>query len=150
MKKPRAVAGSVVLVPLAPDEFAVGVVIHTAGKGCCVGAFFGPRVRSASEVDTGGLRLENAVWVCRFGDYGIHNSLWPVIGAIPNWASAPWSVTSFARGHDDPTLCYITEYDNVLNVKSDRVAPASEGQALPKDSLCGSAIVEKLLAKLLP
>ena len=150
MKKPRAVAGSVVLVPLAPDEFAVGVVIHTDGKGRCVGAFFGPRVRSASEVDTGGLRLENAVWVCRFGDYGIHNSLWPVIGAIPNWASAPWSVTSFARGHDDPTLCYITEYDNVLNVKSDRVAPASEGQALPKDSLCGSAIVEKLLAKLLP
>jgi hypothetical protein len=150
MKRPRAVAGSVVLVPLAPGGFAVGVVIHTTGKGSCVGAFFGPRVRSASEVDTGGLRLENAVWVCKFGDYGIHNSLWPVIGAIPNWASAPWSVTRFARGHDDPSLCYVTEYDNLLNVKSDRVAPASEGQVLPENTSYGSGNVERRLAKLLP
>ena len=150
MKKPRAVAGSVVLVPLAPDEFAAGVVIHTDGKGRCAGAFFGPRVRSTSEVDIGGLRLEDAEWVCRFGEYGIRNSLWPVIGAIPNWENSPWSVTRFARGHDDPALCYITEYDNVLNVKSDRVAPASEGRELPEDMSYGSGNVERRLAKLLP
>jgi hypothetical protein len=150
MKKSRLAAGSVVLVPLVPEGFAVGVVIHTDGKGRCAGAFFGPRVSSALDVDPSGLRLDDAVWVCRFGDYGLFHKRWPVIGPVPNWASAPWSVTKFSRRHDDPGLCHITEYDNLLNLLRERIAPASEGRALPQDTSYGSGIVEARLSKMLP
>ena len=150
MKKVKATSGSVVLVPLAPGEFAVGVVVHTAGKGPCVGAFFGPRVSDASHVALDELRIENAVWVCWFGDYGIHNRLWPVIGSIPNWSNAPWSVTRFTRSHDNPALCYVTEYDSLLNLKAEHLVPAALGRGLPDDALFGSGIVEKRLAKLVP
>jgi hypothetical protein len=70
------------------------------------------------------------------------------IGSIPNWAVAPWSVSKFARRHDDPDRCYVTEYDDSLNAISERVVPAAEGKMLPDDAQYGSGVVEVKLAKL--
>jgi hypothetical protein len=148
MKKLAIEAGAIFLVPVTPARFATGVVIRADGRGRAVGAFFGPTVSGASEVDASGLRLERSALLCRFGDHGLHTKRWPVIGQMPNWADAPWSVTRFARRHDSPDLCYVTEYDESLNVISERVLPAAEGNALPDDAQYGSGVVEAKLAKL--
>lgn len=140
---------SVVLVPLNPSGYAVGVVIRSDGRGRAVGAFFGPRVEDGSSVDASALRLEDARLVCCFGDHGIYKKRWPVIGVVPNWKSENWSVTKFVRGHDDPKLCYVTEYDESLNVVSESVLPAAAGEGLPEDAQYGSGVVEAKLAKLL-
>lgn len=149
MKKLVIESGAVVLVPVAAAGFAVGVVIRADGRGRAVGAFFGPTVNGASDVNASELRLENALLVCRFGDHGLHTKRWPVIGSIPNWGSAPWSVSKFSRHHDNPDLCYVTEYDEKLNAISERVLPAAEGKGLPDDAQYGSGVVEAKLAKLL-
>ena len=150
MKKLPIEAGAIFLVPVAPARFAIGVVIRADGRGRAVGAFFGPTVSGASEVDASDLRLEAARLICRFGDHGLHTKRWPVIGQMPNWAISPWSVTRFARRHDSANLCYVTEYDDSLNVVSERVVPAAEGKALPYDAQYGSGVVEAKLAKLMP
>ncbi|MEW9898391.1 Imm26 family immunity protein [Chitinivorax sp. PXF-14] len=149
MKKLTINNGTVVLVPVVPAGFAIGVVIRADGKGRAVGAFFGPRVNSASDVNASELQLESAVLVCRFGDHGLHTKRWPMIGVIPSWGSAPWHVTKFSRRHDNPDLCYVTEYDESLNVISEVVLPAAEGKALPDEAQYGSGVVEAKLAKLL-
>jgi hypothetical protein len=148
MKMLNIERGAMFLVPLAQGKFVVGVVINADGRGRAVGAFFGPTVSGASEVHVSNLQLKNAVLVCRFGDHGLHTKRWPVIGSIPNWAVAPWSVSKFARRHDDPDRCYVTEYDDSLSAISERVVPAAEGKMLPDDAQYGSGVVEVKLAKL--
>ena len=141
--------GAIFLVPVAPARFATGVVIRADGRGRAVGAFFGPTVNGASEVDASDLRLEKSALICRFGDHGLYTKRWPVIGQMPNWSDASWSVSRFARRHDNPDLCYVTEYDASLNALSERVLPAEEGQALPDDAQYGSGIVEAKLANIM-
>lgn len=149
MKKLAIGNGVVFLVPVAPDGFGVGVLVGADGNGRACGAFFGPRVGSAAEVNTSKLRLEEALLVCRFGDHGLHKQRWPVIGSIPNWSRDPWSISRFARRHDNPDLCYVTDYDASLNIISERVLPIAEGRKLPDDAQYGSGVVEAKLAKLL-
>ena len=149
MKKFAIDTGSVFLVPIAPAVFAIGVVISADGRGRAVGAFFGPTVSGASEVDASKLELATAVLVCRFGDQGLYTKRWPVIGSIPNWDRVAWSVTRFVRRHDNPDLCYITEYDEALDVISEDVVSAFYGNGLPEDAQYGSGVVEAKLAKLL-
>ncbi|TAG05938.1 MAG: hypothetical protein EAZ43_00115 [Betaproteobacteria bacterium] len=148
MKKLAIESGAIVLVPLAPSGFAVGVVICADGRGRAIGAFFGPRVEGGSDVNASELRLKDALLICRFGDHGLHTKRWRVIGSIPSWGNAPWSVTKFARRHDDPDRCYVTEYDESLNAISERLLPTAEAKGLPDDAQYGSGVVEAKLAKL--
>lgn len=149
MKKLAIKPGAIFLVPVAPARFATGVVIRADGRGRAVGAFFGPIVSGASDVDASEMRLETSALICRFGDHGLHTKRWPIIGQLPNWADAPWSVSKFVRRHDNPALCYVTEYDESLNVLSERVLPAADGKALPDGAQYGSGVVEAKLAKLM-
>ena len=120
MKKLTINNGAVVLVPVTPTGFSVGVVINADGRGRAIGAFFGPAVNDASEADPSELRLETALLVCRFGDHALHKKRWTVVGSIPNWDKAPWSVTKFSRRHDNPDLCYVTEYDEAARGRAVR------------------------------
>jgi hypothetical protein len=149
MKRLAIESGAVALVPLSPAGFAVCVVVRADGRGRAVGAFFGPKVGGALDVKASELRLDSALLVCRFGDHGLHSHRWRVIGAIPKWDNAPWAVRRFSRHHENPGLCYVTEYDDSSNVIAERVLPAAEGRELPADAQYGSAVVEAKLSKLL-
>lgn len=149
MKQKRLIVeGAVFLVPLPAAGFGVGVLIRGDGKGRAYGAFFGPRVKHASEVDVSLLRDEDAIFRCRFGDYGLHHQLWQVIGSIPEWGSHPWSLPKFVRQHANPELCYVTTYDDNFLCISEQLQPVVEVPQLPHDSQLGSAVVEAKLAKL--
>lgn len=137
------------MVPL-PIGFSVGALIRYNGSGPAYGAFFGPRVAGAGEVDVTKLHFRDAVLVCKFGDHGFFKERWIVIGNIPDWNSHPWPLPRFYRTHDDPELCYVSEYDDNLNLMTETIEPMANVLAwgLPYDALLGSSIVENKLAKL--
>ena len=141
--------GEVFLVPLTTTGFGVGVLIRGDGKGRAYGAFFGPRVTDATEVDIVRLRDDDAIMRCRFGDYGLRNELWPRIGSIPDWSLNRWKLPLFTRNHDNPELCFVTTYDERLNAIAERLQPVAETLHLPHDSQLGSGIVEIRLEELL-
>jgi len=146
------VEGSVFAVPLQPSGFAVGVLARVSGKGRAFGYFFGPRVPRFRDVKIDELRPEIAAMVCKFGDYGLVNQKWPVIGQVPNWMKARWELPRFTREHDHADKSYLVEYDDCLNAISERIVPRDSDclKGLPYDSQLGSGIVEARLSKLLP
>jgi hypothetical protein len=150
MKKSSIPAnGSVFLVPLPAAGFGIGVLVRGDGKGRAYGAFFGPRVSRADEVDMANLRQQDAILRCRFGDYGLHTRRWIVIGSIPNWGAGQWQIPRFSRPHDNSGMRYVTEYDDDLNLMSEVVTPVAETTDMPEDAQFGSGIVEVKLNKLL-
>ena len=150
MKQKRIPAnGAVFLVPLPTGGFGIGVLIRADGKGRAYGAFFGPRVAGAGEVDIARLLPEDAVFRCRFGDHGLHTHRWPIIGSIPSWDTSPWPIPNFARRHDNPRMRYVTEYDDNLDLLSEAIVQVAATQDLPEDTQFGSGVVEIRLDKLL-
>jgi hypothetical protein len=148
-KKRSASEGAVFLVPLPATGFGVGVLIRTSGTGRAYGAFFGPRVVSESEVDVSRLRDEDAILRCRFGDHGLHTQRWTIIGSISDWGAHRWELPRFKRGHDDPSLRYVTTYDDSLRAIAETLQPVNEAAALPDDGQFGSGLVEAKLSKIL-
>lgn len=149
MKKLSIEDGTVVLVPLAPQGYCVGVVLRADGKGRALGAFFGPKVTTISEVRNIEIQQQSAVLLCRFGDHALSTGRWPIVGKVPKDAIAKWTIPEFTRRHDDPEKCYITRYDDHLNVVEERIAPVKEAANLPHDSQLGSGVVERKLSGLL-
>ena len=73
----------------------------------------------------------------RFGDLGIIEHEWPIIGPTPNWNRDAWPVPHFVR--KDPILgdLYIVEYSDSLQELCRKKASQSDAIALPKDGLAG-------------
>lgn len=141
--------GSVFLVPLQSGGYAIGVLVRADGRGRAYGLFFGPRLMLVDSLPVSSLNPEQAILHCRFGDHALHSGRWPVIGRISEWDSWKWPVPKFSRRHDCLKKCYITEYDDDLNVISEAVASVSEGRDFPEDAQLGSGVVESKLDKIL-
>lgn len=148
-KRTVPLEGSVFLVPIYPETFAVGVLVRADGQGRAYGLFFGPPINDPACVSVDSLRQESAVLRCKFGDFGLVTARWPVIGRIPKWEQNRWPLPLFARRHDEPTLRYVSDYDDALDLRSEKVLPLSESEFLPEDAQFGSAVVEAKLKKLL-
>jgi hypothetical protein len=147
-RKTMTVEGAVFLVPLS-NYFGVGVLVRADGKGRAYGVFFAPRVATKGDVRISELKPDGGVLRCRFGDQGLHAGRWSVIGEIPSWSRDQWSLPRFQRAHDRSDICYVTEYDDQLNVRAESIVPKSEAEGLPYDAQFGSAIVERKLDELL-
>jgi hypothetical protein len=88
MKLPYS-EGSVFLVPLRNGGYARGVVARATAKGKTLfGYFFGPRIESTGSTVLDDLNPANATLRIRFGDLGLINGAWPLLGRIPNWDRA--------------------------------------------------------------
>lgn len=141
--------GAVFLIPLPTSGFGVGVLVRSNGKGQAFGAFFGPRIESADQVAIDDLRPDLAILTCRFGDYGLFNGRWPVVGKIKDWDSNRWPLPNFVRAHDQATLRYLSEYNDRLELISENVVNAMSVSKLPEDVQYGSGVVEMKMGKLL-
>jgi Immunity protein 26 len=144
--------GDAFAVPLASSSYALGVIARrcsgrrSKGHTIC-GYFFGPRLwQLPASGDLALLRPENAVLVCRFGDLGLHNGTWPVIGPIVGWDRALWVVPAFYREQLVSGIRLKVIYDD-----QDPSRCVSETRTLddmaekPLDGLYGSAAVENVL-----
>ena len=148
-KKLKTPNGSVFLVPLPNGGFGIGVLVRADGRGRAYGVFFGPRVTDGDEVKIARLNPQDAILRCRFGDYGLHTEGWPVIDLIDDWNEATWSIPKFCRITGDPSLRYVVEYDDRLNVVSETILPLSGTQGMPEDAQFGSDVVAIKLDDLL-
>jgi hypothetical protein len=139
-------------VPLRNGGFAVGVVARAQPrKGIVFGYFFGPRRETLPEVrELHGLKPANATLLAQFGDLGLLNRTWPIIGSSGS-TRENWPMPRFVRrdaitgkpqlvtyGADDPSV--------ELRV---RACDAGECVGLPEDGVYGYGAVEIKLTDVL-
>src|SRR6266705_1440571 len=98
-KKRRAYPeGTVFAVPLRGGGYAVGLVARVGRRGTTLGYFFGPRrekVPVLSEVAE--LNPEAALLVELFGDLGLMEGHWPIIGLASSFDRRRWPLPPFGR-----------------------------------------------------
>ena len=151
MKKLPYVEGSVILVPLRNGGFARGVVARATKKGKGLfGYFFGPRLASPKDATLDGLDPDKAILRLRFGDLGLINGEWPVLGEVPNWDRAEWPMPDFVRrdplGVLKPRLVRYSD-DDPNHIEAEYIIDDDAG--MPTDSASGYGAVEIKLTKLL-
>ena len=83
-------------VPLKQGGYALGLVARCGEAGEALGYFFGP---PQAELPDLSLMSQNtadlAILCCRFGDLGLIEQKWPIIGRAPVWDPAIWPVPKF-------------------------------------------------------
>src|SRR5437588_3474510 len=141
MKKLPYSEGSVFLVPLRKGGYGRGVVARAGPKGRGLfGYFFGPRLTSADTAKLDDLDPSNSVLRVRFGDLGLINNEWSILGKVPNWDRSHWPMPDFARRPpglkarlvrycDTDPMCIEAEY------------PIDDDLGLPTDSAYGYGAV---------
>jgi hypothetical protein len=143
--------GSVFLVPLRDGGFARGVVARIAPKGKILfGYFFGPRVELSTTEMPNDLDPGKAVLRIRFGDLGLVNGEWVIVGMVPNWSRSEWPMPDFVRrdplGKMKPRLVRYSD-DDPSQTAAQHIIDDDSG--LTTDSLSGYGAVELKLNKLL-
>lgn len=134
-------------VPLQSGGFGVGIVSRMNGRGIVFGYFLKPRREEIFSLPaTTMLSPRDAVLVCQFGDLGLINHRWPIVGRDPQWNRQRWPMPPF--GHRDALrpIAWRREYDED-RLKQIREVLISEDEyaKLPKDGLFGYIAVETVL-----
>lgn len=144
--------GTVFLVPLRTGGYGRGVVARCSPKGKIVfGYFFGPRVIGMEERHFDDLSPEQTVLRLRFGDLGLIDGKWPIVGLIPNWKRPHWPMPDFIRVEDriGDERKYLVRYsDSDPSIRLFET-PQIENSDLQPDVLSGCGLVEIKLTKLL-
>jgi Immunity protein 26 len=143
--------GSIFVLPIRTGGYARGVVARKAPRGKVLfGYFFGPLLSSVRSAPVDGLNPSQATFRVRFGDLGLINGEWKVIGSIRDWNRAEWLMPAFIR--KDPlgkrkSLVVTYSDTDPLRIESER--PFDDDSGLDSDTLYGYGAVEIVLTKLL-
>ena len=149
-QRQRYFEGDWFAVPLRSGGYATGVVARSATGGILLGYFFGPcRVSIPPVNEAVQAAAKDAVLVERFGDLGIIQNNWPIIGPTPNWNRDSWPVPQFVRKDPISGDLYVVEYSDSLRESCSKKVSQSDAIALPQDGLAGYGAVEIQLTKLL-
>jgi len=153
---PKYKEGDLFAVPLPDGGYAIGIVARAArkrNKGILLGYFFGSwrsEIPSIHELAT--LTPKDAVYVCRFGDLGLFNGTWSVIGQLPSWNKAAWPMPAFVRKQliSGKTLKVVYADDDPARVVSEIETNSSAMAECPEDGLMGAQAVALVLNRKLP
>ena len=142
--------GSVFLVPLRKGGYGRGVVARSGDEGkVLLGYFFGPRITSADEVAFNDLDPTNAILRVRFGDLGLLNGEWPIVGVVSAWDRPKWPMPDFVRRDDLSKKAWLVRYSDDDPNRIEAEYPTEFSSELGRDSLSGYGAVEIVLTKLL-
>ena len=135
-------------VPLHTTGYGVGVVARMPRGGkVLLGYFFGPRRDRPPALDeVSALRPAQAVRALRFGDLGLIEGKWPLIGRSPDWDRARWPMPTFVRTEPIRGMRWTARYpddDPLGNPTLERLfeSPA----AYERDAISGAGAVEIVL-----
>jgi hypothetical protein len=139
-------------IPLRQGGYAVGRVARHSGKGVVLGYFFGPKreaVPTLDELDE--LSPASAIRVLRFGDLGMIEDVWPIIGNSPDWEREEWPTPAFIRRDDIGRVAWRVVYDddNPSKVLSEERIPY-DSAGYERSALAGAAAAEVIISGLLP
>lgn len=143
---------SVFAMPLRLGGFARGVVARMPPRGRVVlGYFFGPRLQTPVAATLDYLHPSLAVARIRFGDLGLIEGRWLVIGKVPNWNRADWPVPDFVRRDPISRRAWLVRYpnDEPLHSVSEPLSSYDDLQLLENDGLFGAGAAEAKISKLL-
>src|SRR5690348_8676061 len=115
MQEPSYSEGDWFAVPLQGGGFVAGVIARAMPhkEGVLLGYFFGPRRSEAPALDElSGLSAPDAVLVERFGDLGIVNGTWPLLGRIDGWDRNAWPTPAFGRFEELTGRAFKVIYDD--------------------------------------
>ena len=89
-------------VPLEDGGYAIGLIaVLSSDRVGGLGYFFPPRFHTVPQSDAcGRLRPDEAVLICQFGDLGIIQGAWPLIGKVRPWNRQEWIVTRYSYYND--------------------------------------------------
>lgn len=139
-------------IPLSGSGYAIGLIARMkSGRGskAILGYFFGPRFEGIPSLEaTRTLSAGQAVDICRFGDLGLHNGSWPLIGRSEHWRREEWPMPVFGRMQLISGVAFEVRYsdDDPGKLLSERKCDPSKIAGLPKDGLSGSGAVESVLS----
>ena len=145
--------GSWFAVPLEDSGYALGLVARSRPGGKLLfGYFFGPRrekVPKSSEATD--LLPEDAVLTRRFGDLGLINGEWPVIGESEDRNRDAWPMPLFVRKDFISGKLSLIKYseDDLADEISMYECPAGAEQELPEDGSSGHIALQIRLTQLL-
>jgi hypothetical protein len=122
------------------------------GKGAVIGYFFGPRratVPTVEQLHT--LQPGDAILVARFGDLGLVENEWPVIGGQPGWDRDQWPIPVFVRSLPPTGRLVKVWYDETeLNSPArEEILPAGQDFHAPLNLNMGYVYVQNKLGNLL-
>jgi hypothetical protein len=144
--------GDVFAIPLADGGFAVCLAARIDGGGTVLGYFFRPRRDHLPTThDVGALRREDSFEVAMFGDLGLIEGRWPVLGTATDWKAECWPVPTFGRiDIVSGNRAWRVQYrDPDLKWMSDEEINVEQARTLPRDRLMGAGAVEAWLSHLL-
>ncbi|MBR0828437.1 immunity 26/phosphotriesterase HocA family protein [Bradyrhizobium manausense] len=144
--------GSVFLVPVRPNGFLRGVVTRSTSRGrVLVGYFFGPRVDEQRLATVNDLDPQGALARIRFGDLGLINGEWPILGKVERWDRTEWPTPDFVRRDPISNKAWLIRYSDAdpLRSTSERLPNYDDFNVLGHDGLYGAGAAEAFLSKLL-
>jgi len=152
-KKINYTEGDCFAVPLREGGFARGIVVRMDGKGIVFGYFFGPLIEDLNgiEVDNS-LQPGSEVLMGQFGDLGLLNGEWKIVGKILKWSREQWKMPPLVRWEVGDKNAFLSTYDdNSLEMVSEEAVSAADIDLgnYPADRLMGYGSVEIKLTKLL-
>lgn len=150
-KKVNYAEGDCFAVPLRDSGFARGVVARMNGKGAIFGYFFGPRMALACEgEDFSTLVPDNAILLRDFGDLGLLNGKWTILGKMPEWNRDEWPMPPLIRVDETEGRAWLSHYDDSsFECLMEEEVDPSLVSSYPQDGTSGYGAVEIRLTKLL-
>ncbi|MCL4799153.1 MAG: hypothetical protein KJ025_06170 [Burkholderiales bacterium] len=148
--------GDILALPLPDGGYAIGIIARAsrqAGKGVLLGYFFGSRRASIPSIDqVASATANDAVHVCRFGDLGLIDGTWSIVGRLPEWRKEAWPNPAFVREQlvSGRLLRVVYADDDPSRVVSETEADAHAVASLPRDGLLGAQAVASVLGQKLP
>lgn len=140
------------LVPLRTGGFARGVVARSRRQGRVLfGYFFGPMLPAADSVKTCDLDPASAVWMARFGDLGLVNGEWRIVGDLSPWDRSAWPMPDFIRLDPmDAKKAKRIRYSDADPMVVESTKDVEAELPLPSDGMHGYGSIEIGLTKLFP
>ncbi|WP_051311769.1 Imm26 family immunity protein [Zooshikella ganghwensis] len=154
-RKQKYKEGDLFVVPLLDGTTATGIIARmTKRRGAkgILGYFFDQSPEELLEIEKSGkLSFKSAVFICRFGDLGLHEESWTVSGSLKNWNPDDWPVPEFC--HQDALSGKWGKrlYSEELEHLTKDFIPITEEEAstMPQDGFSGADAVIIKLTKLL-
>lgn len=144
--------GTCFCVPLRSSGFARGIVARLNHKGVAFGYFFGPRLESSNLASFDDLVSDDAILSGRFGDLGLLNGEWPILGCLTEWSRANWELPLFKSQSGIPNEVTLTAFDDDT-LKPKLITSVNEATIgnlnVVKDSMMGYGFVEIKLTRML-
>ena len=151
--KQKYTEGTWFSIPLESGKFAVGVVARkTPRRGRVLfGYFFGPaRIKKPVLSDLSDYRPTDAVGKWIFGDLGLINGRWPIIGEFDGWDRTNWAMPVFVRNDPLAKTSYEVEYiDDDPNGAVTKTRIPFDPNPSNRDAMRGFGAVEIELGRLL-